>query len=166
MSWLQRKWLPVAPALPGLAVQVVHADDVATAFATAALGEARGAFNVATAPVVTNELLREVMGARSVPVPWTVATAMAAVTWKLRLQPTDPGWPRMGREAPVMATDRARTVLGWTPLRNAGAVLAEALDGMAEGRGTDTPALRPASSYREQLSGGIRTLGRRFHARV
>lgn len=166
MSWLQRKRLPIAPALPGLAVQVVHADDAAAAFATAAVGEAKGAFNIATAPVVTNQLLREVMGARSIPVPWGVATALAAITWKLRLQPTDPGWPRMGRAAPVMATDRARTVLGWTPLRNAGAVVAEALDGMAERRGTGTPAMRPAPSYREQLTGGIRTLGRRFHARV
>jgi nucleoside-diphosphate-sugar epimerase len=166
MSLLQRRRLPIAPALPGLAVQVVHADDAAAAFATAALGEARGAFNIATAPVVTNELVREVIGARSIPVPWAVATALAAITWKLRLQPTDPGWPRMGRDTPVMATDRARTVLGWTPLRNAGAVVAEALDGMADRRGSGTPALRPASSYLDQVTGGIRTLGRRFGARV
>lgn len=166
MSWLQRRRLPVVPALPGLAVQVVHADDAAAAFATAALGEARGAFNIATTPVVTNELLRDVLGARGLPVPWFVATALAEITWRLRLQPADPGWPRMGRDTPLMATDRARTVLGWTPIRNAGAVIAEALDGMAEGRGTGTPALRPSSSYVDQLTSGIRTLSRRFHARV
>src|SRR3954451_6967245 len=124
MSLLQRRRLPVAPALPGLAVQVVHADDAAAAFATAALGAAQGAFNIATAPVVTNELVRQVLGARSVPVPWAVATALAAVTWKLRLQPTDPGWPRMGRDTPLMSTERARTVLGWTPTKDARAVLA------------------------------------------
>jgi nucleoside-diphosphate-sugar epimerase len=166
MSLLQRRRLPVAPALPGLAVQVVHADDAAAAFATAALGEARGAFNIATAPVVTNDLVREVLGARSVPVPWAVATALAAVTWKLRLQPTDPGWPRMGRDTPLMATERARTVLGWTPTKDARAVLAESLDAMAEGRGAGTPALRPSSSYVDQLTSGIRTLGRRFNARI
>jgi UDP-glucose 4-epimerase len=166
MSLLQRRRIPIVPALPGLAVQIVHADDVAAAFAAAAEGEARGAFNIATSPVVTNELVREVFGARSVPVPWTLATALADITWRLRLQPTDPGWPRMGRDTPLMATDRARTVLGWTPTRDARSVLAESLDGMAKGRGTGTPALRPSSSYLDQLMSGIRTLSRRFSARI
>ena len=37
------------------------------------------------------------------------------MTWRLRLQPTSPGWVDMGLGVPIMDITRARTELDWTP---------------------------------------------------
>ena len=69
--------------------------------------------------------------------------AAAALTWRARLQPTDPGWVDLAATAPILDASRARRVLGWSPVKPANEVLAELLDGMAQGAGASGPLLYP-----------------------
>ena len=71
---------------------------------------------------------------------------LASATFRLRLQPTEPGWVDMALSAPVMDTTRAREQLGWSPKRTATATLLELLAGMSEGAGVSSPPLDPATS--------------------
>src|SRR5690242_21530793 len=42
-------------------------------------------------------------------------TTLFRSSWKLRLQPTSPGWLDMGMLSPIMDATRAREELGWEP---------------------------------------------------
>jgi nucleoside-diphosphate-sugar epimerase len=139
--------LPFVPDLAGLRFQAVHADDVADAYRRAVVdADARGAFNVAADPVLDADVLARALDARKVPVPVALARGAMSVTWKLRLQPTPPGWLDMGLSVPVMDVTRARTELGWEPQHSSVAALLELLTGIREGVGTPTPALEPPSA--------------------
>jgi UDP-glucose 4-epimerase len=134
--------LPVLPLPAGLRVQAVHADDVAEAYRLVAIDErARGAYHVAADPVLDAAALGRALGARPLRVPPRIVRAGAALTWRLRLQPTPPGWLDMGMAAPVMDTGRIRRELGWAPKRSADEALLELLAGMREGAGAPTPPL-------------------------
>lgn len=150
--------IPVVPDLPGLAVQIVHSEDVGRAFARAATTDVRGAFNVAAEPVLTPRVLGEALHARPVRLPTWLARGIVGLTWKLRMQPTDPGWVELALRVPLMGTGRARTELGWAPAHDARDTLLEALDGVRRGAGRPTPALRAITSPVGQLVGGARSL--------
>ena len=60
-----------------------------------------------------------------------------------------------------MDTARARSVLGWEPRRNAGDALRELLSGIAEGAGTATPPLDPATSGRLRAREFLTGIGRK-----
>jgi UDP-glucose 4-epimerase len=66
-------------------------------------------------------------------VPGAVLRGGAALSWRLRLQPTEPGWVDMGLGAPLMDTTRARMDLGWAPRHSAGDALLELLEGSGSG---------------------------------
>ena len=138
---VRRELIPIVPDLPGLRFQAVHADDVAEAYRLAVVGQASGAFNVAAEPVLDPEALGELLGARPVRVPPTAVRRLADLTWRLRLQPTSPGWVDMALGVPIMDTTRARNELGWTPRRGATDALLELIDGLREGAGGPTPPL-------------------------
>lgn len=138
--------VPIVPAIPGLALQAVHSHDAARAFALAATGDAAGAFNVAAEPVLTPDSLAEILGARTVPVPRALARGLVELTWRLHVQPTDPGWLDLGTGGLLMDTTRAREELGWAPEHDAGHAVLELLDGMAGGAGRQTAVLRPRAS--------------------
>jgi nucleoside-diphosphate-sugar epimerase len=138
--------LPAGPAVQGLRIQVVHADDVARAMALALLGDARGAFNLAADPVLEPEDLARGLGGIPVPVPAAVARAAAAVSWRLRLQPSPPGWVDLALGTPLIDSSRARRELGWMPAHDARSVLAEVLAGLRQGADGATPPLSSASS--------------------
>jgi nucleoside-diphosphate-sugar epimerase len=138
--------IPVVPGIPGLRFQAVHSRDVGLAYRLATVGEARGAFNVAAEPVLDPPTLARILGARVVPLGAGVARALAAATWRLRLQPTPPGWLDLGLSVPLMDVRRARTELGWEPRFGADEALRELLQGMSEGSGADTPPLDPATT--------------------
>jgi UDP-glucose 4-epimerase len=147
---------------PGLIFQAVHSLDVGEAYRLAIVrDDAHGAYNVAADPVLDPPELARILGARTVPVPAKVLRAAADVTWRLRLQPTSPGWLDMGLAVPVMDTSRARTELGWSPRHSAADALLELLDGMREGAGAQTPPLSPETTrparVREVLTGVGRT---------
>lgn len=152
------RFIPVVPDTPRLRFQAVHADDVAQAYCLAVVnGDARGAYNVAAKPVLDPDRLGELLGARKVPVPGAVLRGAAAVTWRLRLQPSPEGWVDMALGVPVMDTSRARTQLGWEPQRTGGEALLELLRGMRNQDGAETPPLKSGGSgplrIREFLTG-------------
>jgi UDP-glucose 4-epimerase len=154
--------IPIVPRHPRLRVQALHADDVADAYRRAIVSDtARGPFNVAADPVIDGDMLGRVLGARPVDVPGRALRALTTLSWRARLQPTEPGWLDMGLAVPLTDTTRARDELGWTPRHGADDALLELLDGMRAGAGHPTPPLDPATSgplrVREVLTGVGRT---------
>ncbi len=158
---VRRELIPVVPDVPGLRFQAVHSHDVGEAYRLAVTGQAVGAFNVATEPVLDPVGLARLLGARRVPLPAAVLRASAAATFRAHLQPTEPGWLDMALGVPIMDVRRAREELGWTPAHTSEEALTELLEGIRDGAGIDTPPLAPSTSgplrIRELLTG----LGRR-----
>jgi nucleoside-diphosphate-sugar epimerase len=134
----------VVPDIGGLRFQAVHTRDVAEAYRLAIVGDVHGAFNVAAEPVLDARTLAEALGARVLPVPPAVARKAMAATWRLRLQPTPPGWLDMGLCVPLMDTTRAREELGWEPRHSSLEAIREVLSGIADAEGEPTPPLEPA----------------------
>ena len=125
---------PLLPAPDDLIFQAVHADDVAEAYWRVLDRRESGAFNVAAEPVVTPQELARLLHARRIlPIPMSLLHGLVALTWKLRIQPTDAGWIDMASGAPVMDTGRARRLLGWEPRTSSIEAIAQVLDGMATG---------------------------------
>jgi nucleoside-diphosphate-sugar epimerase len=155
--------IPFVPNVERLAFQAVHADDVGDAYRLAALGDARGPFNVAAEPVLDPPELARLLRARTVSVPGRVLRAAADATFRLRLQPSEPGWLDMALGVPLMDVTRAREELGWRPTRSASDALLELFAGLRDGAGLDTPPLRPGSAgpgrLREFASGVGARLG-------
>lgn len=139
---LRRLGLPVFP-LPGQAqLPVVHADDLADALWRAARERVVGGLNVVAAdPVEPDDLARALGARRAVGAPLGVFRALAWATWRLGLQPTDPGWVDLAAFTPLLRTERARS-LGWAPRVGAVQALDELVAAVASGRGGGTPVLR------------------------
>ena len=142
-SLIRPSLLAVVPDLPGLAVQAVHTADVARAYILACTRPVVGPFNLAAEPVLDPPTLAALLGARTVPLPARAARLLVEATWRLHLHPTDPGWVDIALRTPLLDTTRARTVLGWSPVHDAGQALLETVQAMGAGRGADTPVLRP-----------------------
>ncbi len=143
---VRRGLVPIVPRTPGLAFQAVHSDDIARAYRLALVDEtARGAYNVAAEPVLDADALGRLLEARPVPVPATVLRAAAALTWRARLQPTEPGWVDIGLGVPLMDISRAREELGWEPRHDAGEAFMELFDGLRNETGGVTPPLAPGA---------------------
>jgi UDP-glucose 4-epimerase len=146
---LMRKGLiPVVPDVPGLRFQAVHSLDVGQAYRLAVTREVRGPFNIAAEPVLDPHELGRLLEARPVRMPAGLLRGAAALTWKLRLQPSPPGWVDMALQCPLMDVSRARKELGWTPQRSSGEALLELLEGIHDSAGEATPPLAPDSGGR------------------
>jgi nucleoside-diphosphate-sugar epimerase len=154
---LHRRLIPIVPAIDRLRFQAVHSHDIGEAYHRAVVSDARGAFNVAAEPVLDPQELGRLLGARPVPVPPRMLRAAVAASWKLRLQPTPPGWLDMALGVPLMDVTRAHRDLGWTATRSSGDALLELLEGMRRGDGAGTPPLKPGGDgplrVRELLTG-------------
>lgn len=138
------KAIAVVPDIGGLRLQAVHTRDVAEAYRVAVVGDAHGAFNVAAEPVLDARTLARALGARVVPLrPGLVRAAMDAA-WRLRLQPTPPGWLDMGLNVPLMDTTRVREELGWEPRHSSTHAIQDVLSGIAAAEGEPTPPLETA----------------------
>lgn len=158
-QWLVRPaFVPVVPKTDRLAVQVVHASDMARAYVLACTKPVTGAFNIATEPVLDPPTLAALLGARQVPVPAALLRGVVELTWRLHLQPTDPGWVDIGRQTPLLDTTRARTVLGWKPEKDAGEALLETVRAMGAGQGGGTPVLRPRAGFPARALEVVRAL--------
>jgi UDP-glucose 4-epimerase len=138
--------IPVVPEHPRLRVQAVHTDDVADAYRRAAISEARGAFNIATEPVLDGPALARLLGARTIPVSHRLLRAAAALSFTLHLQPTEPGWLDLAFGVPLLDTSRARRELGWSPLVSSTDALLELLDGLRSAADAPTPPLARSTS--------------------
>ncbi len=155
---VRRELVPVVPRHPRLRVQALHTADVADAYRRAiVMPEARGPFNVAADPVLDGDRIARLLGARAITVPGRALRAGASLSWRARLQPSEPGWLDMGLAVPLMDTGRIREELGWAPRRTAEEAFLELLEGLREGAGEPTPPLDPRTSgplrIRELLSG-------------
>jgi nucleoside-diphosphate-sugar epimerase len=154
---VRRSLIPVVPRARRLVFQAVHSLDVGDAYRLAAVGHARGAFNVAAEPVLDAEELAEALGARPVSIHPGALRALADLSWRLRLQPASPSWIDLALGVPTMDSERARAELGWRPRRTADEALLELLDGLRDGAAMDTPPLAAQTGgplrVRELLTG-------------
>jgi nucleoside-diphosphate-sugar epimerase len=139
----RRELIPVVPDVPGLRVQAVHTEDAAQAYRLAALGAARGAFNLAAEPVIDASVLADLLGARTVRMPAWAARAVLAAAWRAHAVPASPGLFDAVLRVPLMDAGRAREELGWAPRYHATDAIEEFLTGLREGAGLATPPLTP-----------------------
>ncbi|MFI6478283.1 NAD-dependent epimerase/dehydratase family protein [Nonomuraea sp. NPDC050663] len=147
--------LPFVPDLPGMRLQVVHADDAAEAYRLALTSDVKGAVNLAADPVLGAADLASLLDARTVRMPaWLARTALSAA-WRARLVPASPGMLEMLLGLPVMDVTKARTELGWQPRHNALATVRELIEGLYGGAGMDTPPLEAHPSRVSELSTGV-----------
>jgi ferritin-like metal-binding protein YciE/nucleoside-diphosphate-sugar epimerase len=138
---LRRRLLVALPRIERLRFQAVHSEDVGRAYLQAVLADVDGAFNLAAEPPLSTGELAERIGVRSFPVSPRVVRRFADLSWRLRLQPTPPGWLDMALNVPMMSSERARAELGWKPSRSGVEALEELLEGLREGHGDGTPPL-------------------------
>jgi ferritin-like metal-binding protein YciE/nucleoside-diphosphate-sugar epimerase len=133
------------PRVDRLRFQAVHSEDVGRAYLRAVLADVDGAFNIAAEPPLSAEEMTERIGVRSFPVPSGLVRRLTALSWRLRLQPTPPGWLDMALNVPLMSSERAREELGWEPRHSAVEALEELLEGLRDGHGAETPPLEADS---------------------
>ena len=127
--------------MPRLRFQAAHSLDVGDAYRRALLSNARGAFNLAADPPIGPTELAEIFNARKLRVSPTVLRRAVAATFKMRLQPTEPGWLDMALAVPLLDNARARAELGWLPQRSSTETLRELIDAIRAGGDYDTPPL-------------------------
>ncbi|MET0863414.1 MAG: NAD-dependent epimerase/dehydratase family protein, partial [Nakamurella sp.] len=134
--------LPVLPVGRRLIIPVIHADDVAGAIVASLERRAGGAFNLAAEPGVTGTDIAAILRAWSVSVPPPVLHFLVQLSWRLRLQRIDAGWLDMAFAVPLLDCTRAEAELDWRPTIDARVALAQAISGMTDGVGTQSPVLR------------------------
>ncbi len=118
---------PVVPD-PGVPLQLVHHDDVASAVALAATAPAPpGAYNLAGDGLITISDVARALGGRPVRVPAASASAASAALARLPYVPSALEWLHSVRTSVVMDTTKAKAQLGWRPIHSS----AETLAGLA-----------------------------------
>lgn len=154
---IRRNLIPVVPDVPELRFQAVHSLDVGRAYRLAAVSDARGAFNIAAEPVLDPRELSRLLGARRVRVPAGALRAAADAAFRLRLQPSPPGWLDLALSVPLMDVMRAHEELGFEAEHTGGEALLELIGGIRDSAEIDTPPLAAATSgparIREFLTG-------------
>ncbi|MBJ7330909.1 MAG: NAD-dependent epimerase/dehydratase family protein [Solirubrobacteraceae bacterium] len=142
---------PMIPDVRGARLQAVHSFDVADAVRLAVVRrDVRGAYNLAAEPVLDARLVQAALGLRAVRLSRAAARAALDASFRLGLQPTEPGWLDLATQAPLVDPTRARTHLGWEPAFSSTAALTELIDGLAAGEpGPLTPPDVPALAASE-----------------
>lgn len=144
VTLLGHRLFPAFPNTKRLRFQVAHSLDAGEAFARAAIRPVRGAFNLAAEPVLDGAAIAHMLDARPVPVPPLALRVTAAVSRRLHLRPTDPGWVNLVLSAPLMDTSRIRRELHWEPRYDAADAVTEILDGLRNRAGLEFAPLTPA----------------------
>jgi UDP-glucose 4-epimerase len=124
-----------APVLPdfGVPLQLVHADDVATALCAAVLRRGEpGVYNLAADGEITIADVAHELGWRSVRVPRAAIDATAEVLARLPLAPARAEWLHALRIPVLMDTAKAKRELGWHPRHDAAETLRETVAGAWE----------------------------------
>jgi UDP-glucose 4-epimerase len=125
---------PVIPD-PGIRFQLVHEDDVASAFAAAVRGVGEpGPYNLAANGILTMTNVADALGWYSIPVPRPLVEATADIATRLPLMPDQVAWIHSVRKPVLMKTDRARKLLRWRPKHTARATLKEMADAQRAAR--------------------------------
>jgi nucleoside-diphosphate-sugar epimerase len=105
-------------------LQVVHVDDLAAALHHAVVDDLPGAYNVAADGWLSAHEVAALLGRRLLPVPETVAYAVARLLWERGLSSVPPGALAYLMHPWVLATDRLHAA-GWAPTRSNRQVLRE-----------------------------------------
>ena len=114
---------PVIPD-PGIRFQLVHEDDVASAFMAGVAGRGKpGPYNLAASGTLTFSDLADALGWYSFPIPKLGVKAAAEALTRLPLMPDSVSWLHTARKPVLMKTDRAKKELGWKPKYTAKATL-------------------------------------------
>ena len=119
---------PVLPD-PGIRFQLVHEDDVASAFVAAALGRGEpGPYNLAARGTLTMSKVADALGWYSIPVPGLAVEAAAEAASRLPLAPDSVAWLHSAKKPVLMKIDRARKQLRWSPKHTAASTLKQTVD--------------------------------------
>lgn len=106
---------PVLPD-PGTPFQLVHEDDVASAFVAGVHGRGSpGPYNLAGNGTLTFGDIADALGWYSVPLPQTAVATSADLIARIPNLPAIVAWIHSVRKPVLMKTDRAKSELGWTP---------------------------------------------------
>ncbi len=116
---------PVLPD-PGIALQLVHHDDVASALRAAVVGRgAPGVYNLAGEGTITVSDLAAELGWYAIPVPELAVDATAEIVARIPFLPAEARWIEAGRKSVLLDTARARRELRWRPRHDTRATLRE-----------------------------------------
>jgi nucleoside-diphosphate-sugar epimerase len=119
---------PVLPD-PGVPFQLVHHDDVATAFRAAILGRGTpGVYNLAGPGELTMSDLADALGWYSIPLPELALGAAAEAVARLPFVPAEAQWIESFRTPVLMDTTKARRELRWRPKHDARETLGAMVD--------------------------------------
>src|SRR3954466_12594477 len=125
---------PVIPD-PGIRFQLVHEDDVASAFAAAVRGVGEpGPYNLAGSGTLTMSDVADALGWYSIPVPRPLVEATAEIATRLPFMPETVAWIHSVKKPVLMKTDRAKKELRWRPKHTARATLKEMADAQRAAR--------------------------------
>jgi nucleoside-diphosphate-sugar epimerase len=114
---------PVIPD-PGTRFQLVHEDDVASAFALGVRGQGpAGAYNLAGGGTLRTSDLADALGWYSIGIPELAVDATAEVISRIPGAPAQLSWIHSVRKEVLMKTDRARKELKWKPKHTGRATL-------------------------------------------
>ncbi len=128
----------------GLRFQVVHADDLAEAYARIVVGRHPGPFNIAHPAVLTPQDVADVVAHGALrTVPYATVRTAVTVAQRARLVPVGADWLDMAMRVPVLDPGLAGELLRWRPVHDAKDTLAELVEGIREGAGASTPPLLP-----------------------
>jgi UDP-glucose 4-epimerase len=118
---------PVIPD-PGIPVQLVHEDDVASALTLAIRGEGEpGAYNLAGEGDLSIADIAHSLGWYSIPIPELAVDATARIVSRLPMLPASASWVHALRAPVLMDCTKARVHLGWKPEKDAMETLAETI---------------------------------------
>ncbi|MEA2481496.1 MAG: hypothetical protein QOJ07_3418, partial [Thermoleophilaceae bacterium] len=106
---------PVIPD-PGTPFQLVHEDDVASAFVAGVRGKGSpGPYNLAGNGTLQMSALADALGWYSVPLPRAAIETSADLVARIPNLPAIVSWIHSVRKPVLLKTDRARKELGWKP---------------------------------------------------
>jgi UDP-glucose 4-epimerase len=129
---------PVIPD-PGTRFQLVHEDDVASAFLAGVRGVGEpGPYNLAGRGTLKMSDVADALGWYSVPIPERAVGATAGIVDRLPMAPESVSWIHAVRRPVLMKIERARDELNWKPEHTARATLRE----MVQARREAEPAVR------------------------
>jgi UDP-glucose 4-epimerase len=110
---------PVLPD-PGVELQLVHHDDVATALRAGVVGRGEpGVYNLAGPGRITMKDVADALGYYSIPVPELAVDAAARFVSRVPLLPAEASWIEALRTPVIMDTAKARKALRWRPQHGA-----------------------------------------------